>query len=168
MAALSSSLDTSTLSSVQLEAVAALATGNSVLATAELAGVHRATIHNWLNLPEFRDALEHMRQDVAAHLDAQVRRMADLAIDAIRQILTDPNASPSVKLKAALAVLDRPLFPKPVAAAPDQTEDPPAFLPAQPAACVEIARNALCPCGSGIKYKRCCGANAPPKLCHAA
>jgi hypothetical protein len=25
-----------------------------------------------------------------------------------------------------------------------------------------IARNALCPCGSGQKYKRCCGTSAPP------
>jgi hypothetical protein len=25
-------------------------------------------------------------------------------------------------------------------------------------------RNALCPCGSGVKYKRCCGKNAPPVL----
>ncbi|MDQ1473826.1 MAG: motif [Bryobacterales bacterium] len=25
----------------------------------------------------------------------------------------------------------------------------------------EVARNALCPCGSGQKYKRCCGRNAP-------
>jgi hypothetical protein len=25
-------------------------------------------------------------------------------------------------------------------------------------------RNALCPCGSGAKYKRCCGKNAPPVL----
>jgi uncharacterized protein YchJ len=26
------------------------------------------------------------------------------------------------------------------------------------------ARNAPCPCGSGLKYKRCCGRNAPPRL----
>jgi uncharacterized protein YchJ len=29
-------------------------------------------------------------------------------------------------------------------------------------------RNALCPCGSGVKYKRCCGQNAPPVLNKAA
>jgi hypothetical protein len=29
-------------------------------------------------------------------------------------------------------------------------------------------RNALCPCGSGAKYKRCCGKNAPPVLNLAA
>ena len=25
-----------------------------------------------------------------------------------------------------------------------------------------VARNAQCPCGSGGKYKRCCGRQAPP------
>ncbi|MGO9239163.1 MAG: SEC-C metal-binding domain-containing protein, partial [Bryobacteraceae bacterium] len=28
-------------------------------------------------------------------------------------------------------------------------------------------RNAPCPCGSKLKFKRCCGINAPPVL-HAA
>ncbi len=31
-----------------------------------------------------------------------------------------------------------------------------------------IPRNANCPCGSGTKYKRCCGKNAPPVLTQAA
>jgi hypothetical protein len=43
---------------------------------------------------------------------------------------------------------------------------------AQPSGC-EIdtesnPRNALCPCGSGTKYKRCCGKTAPPVLSRAA
>ncbi len=33
---------------------------------------------------------------------------------------------------------------------------------------VSTARSAPCPCGSGIKYKRCCGHNAPPVLNAAA
>ena len=32
----------------------------------------------------------------------------------------------------------------------------------------EVGRNSPCPCGSGQKYKRCCGVNAPPILNHAA
>ncbi len=39
--------------------------------------------------------------------------------------------------------------------------------PAKPAEVIEmprsqVARNALCPCNSGDKYKRCCGRQAPP------
>lgn len=36
------------------------------------------------------------------------------------------------------------------------------FAPLPPAA--SIPRGAPCPCGSGAKYKRCCGTNAPPAL----
>jgi hypothetical protein len=32
----------------------------------------------------------------------------------------------------------------------------------------QTPRNATCPCGSGTKYKRCCGKNAPPVLNKAA
>ncbi len=39
----------------------------------------------------------------------------------------------------------------------NQTQSPPLSAPA-------IARNALCPCGSGDKFKRCCGKSAPPVL----
>lgn len=33
---------------------------------------------------------------------------------------------------------------------------------------MQTPRNAPCPCGSGNKYKRCCGRNAPPVLGRAA
>ena len=32
----------------------------------------------------------------------------------------------------------------------------------------QTPRSARCPCGSGLKYKRCCGTNAPPVLNRAA
>jgi hypothetical protein len=32
----------------------------------------------------------------------------------------------------------------------------------------QTPRNALCPCNSGLKYKRCCGINAAPVLSNAA
>ena len=37
-------------------------------------------------------------------------------------------------------------------------------LPDEPNSAPETARNAACPCGSGQKYKRCCGKNAPPLI----
>jgi hypothetical protein len=42
----------------------------------------------------------------------------------------------------------------------------PASEPREPAhhAITQIPRNAPCPCNSGLKYKRCCGAAAPPVL----
>ena len=44
-----------------------------------------------------------------------------------------------------------------VAAEPTPVEEE-TPIPALP----QIARNASCPCGSGDKYKRCCGRHAPP------
>jgi len=49
--------------------------------------------------------------------------------------------------------------PAPTAAQPASSFCKPA--PATP-------RNAQCPCGSGVKFKRCCGQNAPPVLNRAA
>jgi hypothetical protein len=172
MATLSTPLETS-LSTVQIDAVAFLAAGNSILAAAQSAGVHRATIHNWLKLPDFCAALAEARSDYADHMRTKLKEIAALALDTIRQTLTDSQVSPAVKLKAALAVLDRSLFPKPGAplpvegiALPEEAES--ARPTTAPANHTEIARNAPCPCGSGNKYKRCCGTNAPPQLGRAA
>jgi len=44
----------------------------------------------------------------------------------------------------------------------DRTDEP--NVTDEPNSAPAIARNAPCPCGSGEKYKRCCGKNAPPKL----
>jgi hypothetical protein len=40
--------------------------------------------------------------------------------------------------------------------------------PAVPGSVLAIPRSAQCTCGSGIKYKRCCGKDAPPVLGKAA
>jgi SEC-C motif len=53
----------------------------------------------------------------------------------------------------------RPRLLKPVATKQTQSEPP---------RTVSIPRGAPCPCGSGAKYKRCCGTNAPAVLSPAA
>jgi hypothetical protein len=56
-------------------------------------------------------------------------------------------------------------FCKPAKSAPATPANPVAGSFCNPPA---TPRNALCPCGSGAKYKRCCGTNAPPVLNRAA
>jgi uncharacterized protein YecA (UPF0149 family) len=184
MASAPISLENSALSSAQGNAIANLAAGRTIVSSAEQAGVSRATIHNWLKLPGFQAALDQARQDFAAQIQAKLYEITALALDTIRHTLTDPAISPAVKLKAALAVIDRPLFPKPAAkpaAAEPAAAEPAAAEPAaaepeeipkaplQPAVVLsDTARNAPCPCGSGNKYKRCCGTHAPPQLGRAA
>jgi hypothetical protein len=45
---------------------------------------------------------------------------------------------------------------------------PASTAPPTPPRPAQIPRNAQCPCGSGTKYKRCCGKDAPPVLNQAA
>jgi uncharacterized protein YecA (UPF0149 family) len=164
MASIPISLEDSALSSAQGNAIANLAAGRTIVSAAEQAGVSRATVHNWLKLSAFQTALDQARQDFAAQIQAKLYEITALALDTIRHTLTDPDIPPAVKLKAALAVIDRPLFPKPAAAEPEETQK----APLKPVVLSDTARNAPCPCGSGAKYKRCCGTHAPPQLSRAA
>jgi preprotein translocase subunit SecA len=50
--------------------------------------------------------------------------------------------------------------PAPASEGPVASPAPPPRVAAAPAPAVPISRNALCPCGSGRKYKRCHGASA--------
>ncbi len=168
------------LSPEQAQVAAALAMGSSVTAAATAAGVHRSTVHNWMKDSQtFRDAAQQALADCRQQIQDEMVDLTTLAIKTLRQVMEDPKASPSVRLKAALAMLNRrkwtspleTLQPKP-APQPEMTEQ---FLQElwelggkvptdlKPAA-TETPRNALCPCGSGLKFKRCCGTAEPPHL----
>ena len=72
------------------------------------------------------------------------RRVADKEADIMmRQTLFGPLGKPAAKQQMASTVQQSPTNS-------------------------QIARNSACPCGSGAKYKRCCGKNAPPVLGKAA
>jgi hypothetical protein len=65
-------------------------------------------------------------------------------------------------------LLDYTTLPPPIQPSSASSENdhgsPASFCNEAPA----VPRNARCPCGSGDKYKRCCGKNAPPDLQRAA
>jgi transposase-like protein len=165
----------STLSTPQLQIVALLASGVSVSAAAAQAGVHRSTVHNWrLRDPLFARELDRARECHAAEVRSQMESLASQALETLHSILTGPNTSDSVRLKAALAVLQA------VPAVPQSEADPAApefpletarneatfsaLRPVDSPTESSIPRSAPCPCGSGLKYKRCCGQSAPPQL----
>ena len=54
--------------------------------------------------------------------------------------------------------------PTPPPSTPFQTARASKRATPAPTESTQIARNATCPCGSGEKYKRCCGKFAPPLL----
>jgi len=186
------------LSALQLEVIDALSSGVTITAAAAQAGVHRNTICNWRrNQVPFQHALAHAQYDRAMLYREKIEELVDLAVETLSGLLSDPKASPSVRLKAALAVVQlaaKPPEPKQqvellletVTAAPARSNPGPMHNPAQPAAAPvttvhnsaptplrrehpKIGRNETCPCGSGQKYKRCClGKSAPAGAVAAA
>jgi hypothetical protein len=168
----------SNLSPVQAQVVAALAQGRTITTAAAEAGVHRNTIHNWFHEPAFKTAAEEAQREYAEILSDTMRHLAARALETLANVLDDPKASPAVRLKAALAILQRPHLPNSGWHLPERIEpareqqvvDFPAMRIAEAIkadaikANTPIARSAPCPCGSGIKYKRCCGASSPGKF----
>jgi transposase len=174
----------STLSPVQAQVIAALASGQSITAAASAAGIHRSTVHNWLKTDQqFQTEFDEFRQNTVESLRDQLADLERSALAALKRLIDDEKTSASVRLKAALAVLQRPQFPNQTWSLPERVEtlaqqrvvDQFALGMAAPPVEVGgpgtsasrdtfVARNAPCPCGSGDKHKRCCGKHAPPHV----
>ena len=157
----------------QLEVLKALSSGLSTSATAAAIGIHRTTIHHWCRtIPEFRDALEAAKQ---ARIDAVRDEMYALAAPSLailKHTLQDESASPSLRIRTALAIIkfvathEKPNTRK--EPGPEAEIHHISSLLNSESEETQTPRNADCPCGSKLKYKRCCGRNAPPVLSRAA
>src|SRR5947209_16712932 len=126
-----------------------------------------------------------------------MRAHATRALEAPRHLLANPPTPPAVGLGTALAISQRPHFPQPGWHLPERIEsereqqvvdtlkeiksdyDEMRMTEALQAKAnqkkeeesspsAQIARNAPCPCGSGAKYKRCCGSASPGKFTPSA
>jgi len=147
------------LTPIQAAAAIALGFGLQVSAVAAELKIHRATLYNWAKNPVFVQSVETAHAEFEKQFRTQIAMLTRLALTNIQEILSDPKASPSIRLKAALAVLKQDWkLPKStefdsVSEEPDplRNEMPPA--PPTP----KVGRNEPCPCGSNLKYKRCCG-----------
>jgi transposase-like protein len=176
------------LSPVQAQVIAALAQGRTITAAARETDVHRSTIYNWLqHEPQFKAAVEQAQREYVEILRDGMRDLATAALDTLRRLLEDRSISPAVRLRTALAILQRPHFPDQGWHLPERIEQPhqqkflddlaevqadynavrvtdaieAAAKPTEPA---QPARCAACPCGSGAKYKRCCGSASAGKF----
>ena len=97
----------SSLSPQQLTVIGALSAGATMTAAAQQAGIHRNTINNWRrNSPPFQLALSQAQYDKALCFREKAEELFDLALDAIRDILTNPKTPASVRLRAALAIVN--------------------------------------------------------------
>jgi hypothetical protein len=180
----------SAFSPVQAKVILALAQGQTITQAAKSAEIHRSTIYEWLNKdPAFGNAVAESRQEYVQTLKDQMTELSALALQTLRSLLEDPKAPAGVRLRAALAILDRPCHPDPVWSLPASIHTTKQDKVRQNFAeyeadikisrlqealrkdCREndansepgipqVSRNAPCPCGSGHKYKRCHGAAA--------
>ncbi len=162
----------SLLSPQQLIVIGALSNGATTTDAAAQAGVHRNTIAHWRrNLLPFQNALANAQYTRALLFREKIEEQADRAIETIQEVLTDPKAPASVRLRAALAVMKVACMPpepkkrteleiKKVVVQETQPDPPAQNSPnlhknAQ-SPTPEVGRNTPCPCGSGLKFKRCC------------
>src|SRR5260370_22620343 len=120
----SATIPTANLSPAQAQVVAALAQGRTVTAAAREADLHRNTIYNWLDEPAFKTAVEEAQREYVAILSDGMRDLAALALETLRNLLEDPKTPPAVRVKTALAVLQRPHFPQPGWRMPDRIAHP--------------------------------------------
>jgi hypothetical protein len=96
----------------QLQVINALSIGTTVTLAAQEAGVHRNTINHWRrNSIPFRNALADAQYDRALYFREHVEDLMDTAIQTLRDLLVDPQAPPSVRLKAALSVIQTAIAP---------------------------------------------------------
>lgn len=90
----------------QTKGVAAIVSTRTYGEAAEAAGVAERTIRRWMKAPAFRRALADAEGDV---LDTVTRRLVYLqraAVDEIAAQMTDADAPPTVRLRAAQTVID--------------------------------------------------------------
>ena len=183
------------LTQSQLAALKTLAAGATVTAAAQAAGVHRSTVYNWVrDNAAFSAALRHSKICAAEVIDDEIRELAALALDTIRQLLQSEKTPAATKLKAAQYVLHGVAHPaleilvaenkafefeintatedfaldQAIARDSSTNFDTPKAVDKpeipKPIRQTSTPRNAPCPCRSGEKYKRCCGKAAPPML----
>lgn len=96
------------LSPKQRAAVAALVAGTprGVLGAAEAAGVSEQALHRWLKQPAFRAALAAAQEDAIAGAVRELTGLAASAVDVLRAVMDDSNASDGVRVRAAVAALE--------------------------------------------------------------
>lgn len=95
------------LSPAQQQVLTLLAQGSTVSAAAQSAGVHRNTVANWRrSSSHFRETWATVLYEQAQFWRDEMQSLGPLAVAALRHLLEDEKSSPSVRLRAALAVLN--------------------------------------------------------------
>ncbi len=90
----------------QAQLIAALLSESTVAKAAESAGVSEATAYRWMRQPEFRAELARARESVVEAALSRLRACAECAVEALREIASDPGRSDNSRMAAANRILD--------------------------------------------------------------
>ena len=85
-------------------AAAALATGETAVAAARIAGVHERTVRKWLDRPEFVARVEQLRGEAVGQAVSRLSGSLTLAADALKKLIG--HRDPGVRFRAARAVIE--------------------------------------------------------------
>ena len=137
--------------------------------------------------PHFFCVLNRAQSVQQQSFEGDLQDLAAAALDSVREILTSPQTPVAIRLRAAQTILNlanRPHHQSAPPSVPDEEDagavesslksstdasaapEPPAmtmqrssteFNTSVPAFSNKIGRNEPCPCGSTLKFKRCCG-----------
>lgn len=95
----------SKLTPLQTRACAALLAGNSIEDAAKEAGCSSVSIDRWLKISEFQSLLNAGKRACFEVASTKLSRGASRAADTLTGVLDDPDASPSVRIRAAEIIL---------------------------------------------------------------
>ena len=103
----------------------------------------------------FQSFQESLKQEIVRYLFHAEIQLTPAEAAPLEGVAVHPEAGPT----AAVGADTVPASVTPVPVGPPVAAAPAASRPTQsPGAVPPVSRNALCPCGSGRKYKRCHGA----------
>jgi len=96
------------LSAPQNEALAALVAGKTVKDAAEIAGIHRATLHRWITTePLFRAAYNAWQHEARESSKARLLSVAQTALDSVAQTIQAGNPRLAYNLLKDLGLLSK-------------------------------------------------------------
>ncbi len=87
-------------------AIVALVTEPTVADAAKKAGISHATLHKWLKVKEFKDAYREARREAVSAAISRLQQTATEAVDALRDVMNDPENPASARVSAARAILE--------------------------------------------------------------
>jgi hypothetical protein len=94
------------LSRKKEQAIIALLEAPTVKEAAEMVKINPATLYKWMTLPEFEEAYRKARHEAMGSAIARLQQASNEAVDTLRDVMGDQEATPASRVTAARAVLE--------------------------------------------------------------